>query len=140
MIVGRRAQHKRSLALEKSVLSENFNVRIQLNDENDLLNLSEASKAELDTERRIIRSNQLFASYCKEEKAEGDAVVDIHFYKSPVAILPSDEDPARVGHVKFEKMQLELGGEPFQQRAVGTGEYDTVPCDLLITSSRIPYK
>ena len=81
-------------------------MRIQLNDENDLLNLSEASKAELDIERRIKRLNKLFASYGKEAKVEGDAVVDIHFYKSPVAILPSDEDPARVGHVKFEKMAV----------------------------------
>ena len=135
-IVGRRGPTQAQFSVgEVRAIGKLPNVRIQMNDENDLLNLSEASKAELDTERRIKRLNKLFASYGKEEKAECDAVVDIHFYKSPVAILPSHEDPARVGHVKFEKMQLELGGEPFQQRAVGTGEYATVPCDLLITSA-----
>lgn len=51
-------------------------------------------------------------------------------------ILPDTNDPMRVGAVRVEKTRLE--GEPNKQRAVGTGEFETIPCGLVLRS--IGYK
>lgn len=52
----------------------------------------------------------------------------IHFYKSPTELQ---------GETRVERLVLEkntLGGEPFNQSAVGTGQFETMPCGLIFRS------
>lgn len=52
----------------------------------------------------------------------------IHFYKSPVRLNGTDA----LESVTLERNRLE--GEAFKQKAIGTGEQETLPCQLLLRS------
>lgn len=62
--------------------------------------------------------------------------MEIRFLASPAEIVPDKDDPTSVGGVIVEKTRLE--GEPNKQRAVGTGEFEEIPCGLVLRS--IGYK
>tara|TARA_A100001015_G_scaffold306965_1_gene402099 strand:+ start:98 stop:685 length:588 start_codon:yes stop_codon:yes gene_type:complete len=55
------------------------------------------------------------------------------FFRRPIEILPHRHDKNKIGYLKLEKMRLSDNGS-----VIGTGEYDTIKCDLLISS--IGYK
>ena len=55
--------------------------------------------------------------------------VTLRFLLNPVEIRPSPEDSSRVGSVVCEMTRLE--GEPGKQRAVGTGQTEEIPADLV---------
>ena len=71
-----------------------------------------------------------------EQAKEADRQVEIKFLSSPVEFLPDLNNPKRVGAVRIERTELQ--GEPFQQKAVGTGQFETIPCGLVLKS--IGYK
>jgi adrenodoxin-NADP+ reductase len=102
-----------------------------------------ASKAELDEKgaKPKVRIHQLLrdaasktalsnsSSSCKE--------VRLRFLLSPKEFLPCEsESSSMVGAVVCERTRLE--GEPGHQRAVGTGQLETIPADLVLIS--IGYK
>ena len=69
-------------------------------------------------------------------KDEAPKTVELRFLTSPTSIVPKDSEGGRVGGVICERTRLE--GEPFKQKSVPTGEIETLPADLVLTS--IGYK
>ncbi|ETN24354.1 hypothetical protein PPTG_00720 [Phytophthora nicotianae INRA-310] len=100
--------------------------------------MTAASEQEIKEQRARKRMNDLLVKAAEQFESAGDAerVVQIKFLSSPVEILADEKDPARVGAIRVEKTKLE--GEPNQQRAVGTGEFEDIPCNLVLRS--IGYK
>lgn len=101
--------------------------------------LTEASQAELSSQRPKKRINDLLLEIAKqsdEASAQEQRRVDLRFLLNPVEFLPSSTDPQQVGAVRFERTKLE--GGLGAQRAVGTGEFEELPCDLVLKS--IGYK
>jgi len=76
------------------------------------------------------------ASSCGDESGETSKEISLRFLLNPVKFLPKESDASRVGAVVCER--TELRGEPFLQRAVGTGEMETFEADLVLVS--IGYK
>ena len=58
--------------------------------------------------------------------------IDLRLLLNPLRVESSQEDNTHVGQVIFERTRLE--GEPGKQRAIGTGETENIPADLVITS------
>ncbi|KAG7393495.1 hypothetical protein PHYPSEUDO_007332 [Phytophthora pseudosyringae] len=100
--------------------------------------MTPASEQEIKEQRARKRMNDLLGKAAGQFDSAGEAkrVVQIKFLSSPVEILADEKDPTRVGAVRVEKTKLE--GEPNQQRAVGTGEFQDIPCNLVLRS--IGYK
>mmetsp|Transcript_11114 Transcript_11114/g.25914 ORF Transcript_11114/g.25914 Transcript_11114/m.25914 type:complete len:572 (+) Transcript_11114:108-1823(+) len=69
-------------------------------------------------------------------KDEAPKTVCLRFLLSPTSIEAKDSDGGRVGGVVCERTRLE--GGPFKQNSVSTGEIETLPADLVLTS--IGYK
>ena len=55
--------------------------------------------------------------------------VRLRFLMSPKLFQPSKSDPSTVGSVVCERTRLE--GDPGQQVAVGTGQLETIPANLV---------
>jgi ferredoxin--NADP+ reductase len=96
----------------------------------DELVLNEASRIELEdkssqSEQKNYAVLEEFASRALSGKRR---VYRIHFLRSPVEL----QGDGRVERVVLEKNRLE--GAPFHQRAVGTGEFETMACDILFRS------
>ncbi|POM71417.1 NADPH:adrenodoxin oxidoreductase [Phytophthora palmivora] len=97
-----------------------------------------ASEQEIKEQRARKRMNDLLIKAADQFASAGDTkrVVQIKFLSSPVEIIADVKDSTRVGGIRVEKTKLE--GEPNQQRAVGTGEFEDIPCNLVLRS--IGYK
>jgi ferredoxin--NADP+ reductase len=98
-------------------------------DPDDLV-LNEASRIELEdkstqSEQKNYAVLQEFASRNLRGKRR---VYRIHFLRSPIEL----QGDGRVERVILEKNRLE--GAPFHQSAVGTGEFETMPCHILFRS------
>ncbi|CAI5700852.1 hypothetical protein KXD40_005770 [Peronospora effusa] len=100
--------------------------------------MTSASEQEINEQRARKRKNDLLSKAANQFEQAGDAkrVVQIKFLRLPTRIVADKNDPARVGSICLEKMKLE--GEPNRQRAVGTGEFEDIPCNLVLRS--IGYK
>jgi adrenodoxin-NADP+ reductase len=108
-------------------------------DPNDLKrSMTPASEQEIKEHRARKRMNDLLGKAAEQFGQDSDAkrVVQIKFLSSPAAVLADEKDPSRVGALRVEKTRLE--GEANQQRAVGTGEFEDIPCSLVLRS--IGYK
>ncbi|RLN67476.1 hypothetical protein BBP00_00001584 [Phytophthora kernoviae] len=97
-----------------------------------------SSELEIKEQRARKRMNDLLSKAAEQFDTTSDAerVVQIKFLSSPAEILADEKDATRVGAIRIEKTSLE--GEPNQQRAVGTGEFEDIPCSLVLRS--IGYK
>ncbi|KAL9648114.1 hypothetical protein ABK040_007479 [Willaertia magna] len=101
--------------------------------------IDELSKEQLTKEGRV---KQRLVQLLEKEATKippSDRIVELLFFKSPVAFLPSETDPTRVGGVRFEITRLERddkGGD--ELKAVGTGQFEEIKCDLVFKS--IGYK
>lgn len=62
--------------------------------------------------------------------------IHLRFLMNPTDFQPNPENTTSLGSVRCERTRLE--GEPGQQRAVGTGEFEIIPADLALIS--IGYK
>ncbi|KAL7551925.1 hypothetical protein ACHAWF_015179 [Thalassiosira exigua] len=71
-------------------------------------------------------------SYLLSATSDASKVVELRFLLNPVRFEPSDADSERVGRVVCERTRLE--GEPFRQRAAGTGSTESFPADLVLVS------
>ena len=65
----------------------------------------------------------------------GERSLHLHFLRSPAAFLGED---GRVAGVQVERTQLQAGPGGLGQRAVGTGQMEALPADLVLQS--IGYK
>ena len=71
-----------------------------------------------------------------ERTDDAKRVVQLKFLSVPRELLADEHDPTRVKAIRLESTKLV--GEPHQQRAVGTGSYQDIPCSLVLRS--IGYK
>lgn len=62
--------------------------------------------------------------------------IKLRFLLNPVKFEAREDDPTKLGAVVCERTRLE--GEPGHQKAVGTGEFETIPAKLALVS--IGYK
>ncbi|RLN38550.1 hypothetical protein BBJ28_00013225 [Nothophytophthora sp. Chile5] len=101
--------------------------------------MTSSSEQEIKEQRPRKRMNELLSKATEQfgnPASDDTRVVQIKFLSSPVEIVPDPNDPTRVGGIRLEKTRLE--GEANQQRAVGTGEFEEIPCNLVLRS--IGYK
>ncbi|KAI9905394.1 hypothetical protein PsorP6_013670 [Peronosclerospora sorghi] len=137
-IVGRRGSVQAAFTIKE------IRELIKVNDVSCIVNpddlersMTPASEQEIKDERARKRMNDLLGKAAKEKHMEGaKRVVNIKFLSSPTEIIADRNDPTRVGAIRVEKMKLE--GEPKRQRAVGTGIFEDIPCNLVLRS--IGYK
>ena len=93
------------------------------------LKLNEATQLELEDRKRSLVASKNLAIFEKMEPREGKMrTCQMTFCRSPVKLL---------GDGRLERVVLErnaLTGEPFAQRASGTGEMEELECGLLFRS------
>ena len=102
--------------------------------------IDENSKEQLEKEGRAKqRLVQLLQTATEKPTLDKDTkLVQLLFFRNPVEFIPSKSDPSRVGSIKFEITLIEKdpkGGEP---KAVGSGIFEEIECDLVFES--IGYK
>ena len=92
------------------------------------LGLTEASQAELDDKsgRPKVRINKLLQDTAKSTE-EAESQVHLRFLMNPIEFQADDHRD--VSAVVCERTKLD--GEPGSQRAVGTGETETIPANLV---------
>ena len=87
--------------------------------------------------RRTERLTRLLRDYASRNnlktRCRNKADVELRFFQRPVEILPCDNNRDKIGFVKLERMVLNV-----EDQIDGTGKYEILPCDLLISS--IGYK
>ncbi|GMF10590.1 unnamed protein product [Phytophthora lilii] len=138
-LVGRRGSAQAAFTMKEiRELTKLDGVACVVDPEDLKRSMTPASEQEIKEQRARKRMNDLLGKAAEQFENAGDAkrVVQIKFLSSPAEILPDENDPTRVGAIRVEKTRLE--GEPNQQRAVGTGEFEEIPCNLVLRS--IGYK
>ena len=121
--------------LSKEGHGVSFHVR---EDELDL-GMTDSSRQELEgrlgrPKGRINKLLRAAAAVAHDPKAAKE--VHLRFLLNPVEFVPDTADPTFVGSIICERTRL--GGDPGKQSAVATGEYETIPTHLALTS--IGYK
>eukprot|EP00850_Spirogloea_muscicola_P017157 SM000144S00705 [mRNA] locus=s144:360499:365389:- [translate_table: standard] len=104
------------------------------------LDISEADKAELKVNRSHRRVFELFQKAVRTgAQAVGPAARQVYFvfFRRPTEIL-GNMDNTHVNGVRLEKTTLQPGGLGKPQRAIGLGEFEDIPCGLVLRS--IGYK
>ncbi|CAK4080497.1 unnamed protein product [Aphanomyces euteiches] len=136
-LVGRRGAAQAAFTMkELREITKLPNADCIVEQEELMLSMNESSYKEIDESRAQRRIFQLLTSVSKTpDEAKGKAI-RIRFLLSPIEVLPDPKDPSRVGAIKVEKNGLV--GEPNSQQARGTGEFETIPCGLVLRS--IGYK
>jgi adrenodoxin-NADP+ reductase len=96
--------------------------------------MTTATEEEIKTLRVPKRMNKLLRKVAgrtmDEDKDETELCLT--FLKSPIEIIPHENNPAVVGGVRVAINALE--GSVGQQQAQETGKYETIPCDLVLRS------
>ncbi len=92
--------------------------------------LNAASQAELEdaSNQNAQKNYAALKGFAERTPAGKNRRYIVHFLRSPVEL----RGDGRVEELVLETNQL--GGEPFQQQAVGTGERSTMPCGLFFRS------
>eukprot|EP00041_Stephanoeca_diplocostata_P018070 m.375036 g.375036 ORF g.375036 m.375036 type:complete len:529 (-) comp20911_c0_seq5:103-1689(-) len=104
---------------------------------------SDEESAWIASQRRLKRKMELMCKIAAGEEGNTTNATDpvskycqIVFRRSPVALLESPTRPGCVGGVRVEINSLESveGKDLDARRAVGTGVYEDIPCDVVFTS------
>ena len=119
--------------LEKEGCDTNFQV---IEDELDA-GATKASLDELKQSRPKTRIDKLLRDVAvpssntvdTSSTTELSKTITIRFMLNPVKFIPDKSDNTKLGSVLCEKCKLE--GEPFQQVAVGTGEMEEIPANMV---------
>lgn len=138
-LVGRRGSAQAAFTMKEiRELTKLDGVACIVDPEDLTRSMTPASEQEIKEQRARKRMNDLLGKAAEQFENTSDAkrVVQIKFLSSPVEIIADENDPTQVGAIRVEKTKLE--GEPNQQRAVGTGEFEDIPCNLVLRS--IGYK
>ncbi|KAF0686186.1 Aste57867_21972 [Aphanomyces stellatus] len=135
-LVGRRGSAQAAFTMkELREITKLDNVECVVEERELLVSMNESSTAEIEEHRAQRRIYQLLSTVAKRTEDKPKAI-RIRFLLSPVELVADAANPSRVGGIKFEKNTLV--GEPNRQQAVGTGEFETIPCGLVLRS--IGYK
>ncbi|MDH3297109.1 MAG: FAD-dependent oxidoreductase [Gemmatimonadota bacterium] len=94
------------------------------------LELDDTSQALIDEERRVRRNLEILADFAGRERTGANRTIELRFLASPVEILGTD---GQVTGLRIERNRLETGADGYQ-RAVGTGEFETLDCGLVLRS------
>ncbi len=94
------------------------------------LELNEASRIELEdpNNQHSQKNMAILREFAERSPAGKSRRYHIRFYRSPVELKGTD----RLESIVLERN--ELVGEPFSQKARGTGDYETMPCGLVFRS------
>lgn len=92
--------------------------------------LDDDSKMQVEEDRRVARNMDILADFAGREPSGAVRSLELRFLTSPVEILGVD---GRVTAVRVERNRLETGADG-RQRAVGTGEFETIECGLVLRS------
>eukprot|EP00946_MAST-07B_sp_MAST-7B-sp1_P001776 g1776.t1 len=92
-----------------------------------------ASEIEL-KERVAKRKNKLLVASAGRSPTDGEnsKTIELQFLRGPIEILPREDDPSRVGGVRFAVNVLD--GPAGGQYAVDSGEREDISCDLVLKS------
>ncbi|EEY68381.1 NADPH:adrenodoxin oxidoreductase, putative [Phytophthora infestans T30-4] len=134
-LVGRRGSAQAAFTMKEiRELTKLEGVACIVDPEDMKRSMTNASEQEIKEQRARKRMNELLIKAADNFESVGDGkrIVQIKFLRSPTEILADEKDPTRVGALRVEKTRLE--GEANQQRAVGTGEFEDIPCDLVLRS------
>ncbi len=92
--------------------------------------LDEHSQMQVDEDRRVAKNMDILADFAQRDPTGAERLLELRFLTSPVEILGVD---GHVNAVRVERNRLETGADG-RQRAVGTGEFDTIECGLVLRS------
>ncbi|KAL3668295.1 hypothetical protein V7S43_006387 [Phytophthora oleae] len=137
-LVGRRGSAQAAFTMKEiRELTKLDGVACVVDPEDLKLSMTPASEQEIKEQRARKRMNDLLVKAAEQfDSVDSKRVVQIKFLSSPAEILADEKDPSRVGAIRVEKTKLE--GESNRQRAVGTGQFEDIPCNLVLRS--IGYK
>ncbi|KAG7401202.1 hypothetical protein PHYBOEH_002386 [Phytophthora boehmeriae] len=139
LLVGRRGSAQAAFTMKEiRELTKLDGVTCVVDPEDMKRSKTPSSEQEIKEQRARKRMNDLLSKAAEhfDNANDADRVVQIKFLSSPAEILADEKDATRVGAIRIEKTRLE--GEPNQQRAVGTGDFEDIPCSLVLRS--IGYK
>ncbi|KAF1336595.1 Nadph:adrenodoxin oxidoreductase, partial [Globisporangium splendens] len=138
-LIGRRGSAQAAFTMKEiRELTKLTNVSCVVDPDDMKASLNESSQQEINEQRAKKRMNELLTKVSSEFGKEdaGARQVQIKFLSAPVELLADRENPEKVGSVRVEKTELQ--GEANRQRAVGTGEFETITASLVLRS--IGYK
>lgn len=149
-IVGRRGHVQGAFTIKElrelvKLKQEGHNTAFVVREDELNLGATEASLAELNGPggRPRVRMDKLLREAATAAITSNDnntdsasKVIHLRFLMNPVAFEAHPDNSNSLGSVRCERTRLE--GEARQQRAVGTGEYESIPADLALVS--IGYK
>ena len=92
--------------------------------------LDERSQALVEGERRVARNMEILTDFAHREPSDAERSIHLRFLTSPVEIIETD---GRVSAVRVERNRLEVDDDGWQ-RSVGTGEFETIECGLVLRS------
>jgi adrenodoxin-NADP+ reductase len=127
-IIGRRGPFQAQFSVGEVREIFKLNTSNIIINQNDLI----ANNEHIEYERRIKRLMKVFNDYSKNTDTNNynnKTDLELCFFKRPVEILPCNNDKDKVGYLKLEKMAL-----CDTKNIIATGEYETISCDLLISS------
>lgn len=95
------------------------------------LGATPASLEELKSERPKVRINKLLQEAASQTPSSKNLPtrVNLRFLCNPIRFQAEESDPFKLGSVVCERTRLE--GEPGAQRAVGSGEEETLQAQLV---------
>ncbi|KAL4420950.1 hypothetical protein ABPG77_004579 [Micractinium sp. CCAP 211/92] len=93
--------------------------------------LNPACQAEMKATRMKKRVYEILQKALAEPPREGAKSLFIHFLRNPVEVVEVD---GRAGQMRIEKTRLEPSSTGGDQSARGTGEFETIPADLVLKS------
>ena len=109
---------------------EGCDTLFQVNDNELNAGTTEASLEELKQSRPKSRIDKLLReSIIEPSSISKSKKVTLRFMLNPVKFIADHDDPAKLGSILCEKCQLQ--GEAFQQVAVGTGEMEEIPANMV---------
>ncbi|TDJ49090.1 MAG: NADP oxidoreductase [Gemmatimonadetes bacterium] len=88
------------------------------------------SQTQVDEERRVARNMDILFDFSGREPSGAWRSLELRFLTSPVEILGDD---GHVTGIRVERNRLETEADG-RQRAVGTGEFETIECGLVLRS------
>lgn len=103
---------------------------VQVKMDPEVFKVSPACEAEMKATRMKKRVFDILSKALAEPK-QGDKSLYLHFLRSPAEVVGKDGHAAEV---KLEKTRLEPAGEGKDQKAIGTGEFETIPADIVLKS------
>lgn len=139
-VVGRRGHVQGAFTIKElreltNLPHAEFVVRL---DELEMGKSTEASQHELKESRPRSRMDTLLMSAATSKQSKGNRQVHLRFLLNPIRFEASEDDPSKLGRVICERTSLE--GEVGSQRAIGTGQEESITAQLVCRHSNFPQR